>query len=273
MIAVAPWYGQVPASLARWRITGTWLNEPLHWPELATRPFELAWSLLAGGSYWGGSSAVDATLAALYVLLALWLLRGAKLTSLFSIRPPADLAVGGARGARALRASIIVRHTGASRVPRYALAALPAAMLLVALRGSAAVRSDSCGVHRPGSGGLDRWARAHRSAAARPGAAYPALASELERRMAARWRDPGALGPIGRHRAEPRAHAGAAVPRLDRAAWPPEAGRSGRAPPGPPPGRTDPGPQHRPGLTRRALARRARSVSPTGGSTTAAPTP
>ena len=181
VIAVAPWYGQVPASLARWRITGAWLNEPLHWPELVTRPFELAWSLLAGGSYWGGSSAADATLAALYVLLALWLLRGAKLTSLFSIdRRLIWLWVAlVVLGPYALD---IVRHTGASRVPRYALAALPAAMLLVAF----AVRplSDRARavfialVLLGWTAGLAPIVRQRRA-----GAAYPALASELERRM------------------------------------------------------------------------------------------
>ena len=181
VIAVAPWYGQVPASLARWRITGAWLNEPLHWPELVTRPFELAWSLLAGGSYWGGSSAADATLAALYVLLALWLLRGRKLTSLFSIdRRLIWLWVAlVVLGPYALD---IVRHTGASRVPRYALAALPAAMLLVAFAVrplSDRARAVFIALILVGwTAGLAPIVRQRRA-----GAAYPALASELERRM------------------------------------------------------------------------------------------
>jgi uncharacterized membrane protein len=180
-IAVAPWYGQVPASLARWRVTGAWLNWPLRWPELATRPFELAWSLLAGGSYWGGSSAVDATLAALYVLLALWLLRGGNLTNLFSIdRRLVWLWVALAvLGPYALD---LVRHTGASRVPRYVLTALPAAMLLVAFAVrplSDRARAVFMALVLVGwTAGLAPIVRLPRA-----GAVYPALASELDRRM------------------------------------------------------------------------------------------
>jgi hypothetical protein len=179
-IAVAPWYVQVPESLARWRVTGAWLNEPLRWPELATRPFELAWSLLAGGSYWGGSPAVDTTIAALYVLLAIGLLRGGKLTSLFSIdRRLVWLWVAlVVLGPYALD---LVRHTGASRVPRYVLTALPAAMLLVAFavqplsdRARAAVVAL---VLLGWTAGLAPIVRQQRA-----GAVYGALAAELERR-------------------------------------------------------------------------------------------
>ena len=72
-------------------------------------------------------------------------------------RPPADLAVGSARGARALRARHRPPHR---RFPRSALRPRRAARRDAPrrLRGSAAVRSGSCRVHGPGSGGLDRWA-------------------------------------------------------------------------------------------------------------------
>ena len=180
--AVAPWYGQVPASLARWRVTGSWLSDPLHWPEFATRPFELAWSLLAGGSHWGGSPIVDGALAALYVLLAFWLLRGGKLTGQFTVdrRLVWLWMVVAVLGPYALD---LVRHTSASRIPRYALGALPAAMLLVAFAVqplSSRARAAFTGLMLLGwTAGLAPIVRQP----SRPGAVYGALGSELERRV------------------------------------------------------------------------------------------
>jgi Dolichyl-phosphate-mannose-protein mannosyltransferase len=179
-IAVAPWYGQVPSALARWRITGTWLNDPLHWPQQATRPFELAWSLLAGGSHWGGSPTVDAGLAALYVLLALWLIRGGRLRSLFL--PDRRLVwLWVAVAVLGPWVFDLVRHTGASRLPRYVLGALPAAMLLVAFAVQplpGRLRAAFVGLVLLGwTAGLAPMVRQP----SRPGAVYGALASELER--------------------------------------------------------------------------------------------
>src|SRR5712691_1569529 len=131
-LLAAPWYRQVPASLERWRVSGNWLAEPLPWAKLATRPFELAWSLLAGGSLWGGSPLVDGCLAVLYLLLALWILRRGLLRRLFT--PPRLLLWGWVVAAVLGPVTFdLLRHTRASVVPRYALAALPAAMLLAAL--------------------------------------------------------------------------------------------------------------------------------------------
>ena len=181
-LAVAPWYAQVPAALGRWRITGAWLNEPLHWPERATRPFELAWSLLAGGSYWGGSPSVDAGLAGLYVLLALWLLRGGRLRSLF----PLERRLVWLWVAMAVLGPWLLdlaRHTGASRVPRYVLGALPAAMLLVGFAVQplpARLRAAVVGLVLLGwTAGLAPIIRNP----SRSGAVYRALASELEHRL------------------------------------------------------------------------------------------
>ena len=181
-MAVAPWYVQVPASLARWRVTGTWLSSPLGWPELATRPFELAWSLLAGGSQWGGSPLVDGALAACYVVLGSWLLRGHKLSGLLS---PDRCLVWLWLAAVVLGpyAIDLLRHTGASRIPRYVLAALPAAMLLVAFAAQplpGRARGIVVGLVLLGwTAGLGPILRQP----SRPGAVYGALASELERRV------------------------------------------------------------------------------------------
>lgn len=179
-LAIAPWYAQVPASLAGWRITGRWLSDPLRWPELATRPFELAWSLLAGGSHWGGSPLVDGALAAGYAVLALWLLRRRELAGLFSHqRPLIWLWVAAAvLGPYLLD---LVRHTGASRIPRYVLGALPGAMLLVAFAVRPLPARARAGfvalVIAAWTAGL--WPIVRQPS--RPGAVYGALASELER--------------------------------------------------------------------------------------------
>lgn len=182
VLAVAPWYARVPEALARWRVTGAWLNDPLRWPELATRPFELAWSLLAGGSHWGGSPLADGALAGAYALLGLWLLRRGKLADLFS---PDRWLVWLWVAAAILGPYLLdlARHTGASRIPRYALGGLPAALLLVALavhplplRARAAVIGLVLAVWTTGLAPIVRQPN-------RPGAVYGALASELERRI------------------------------------------------------------------------------------------
>jgi hypothetical protein len=177
--AAFPWYATVPAALGRWRITGDWLAVPLSWPELATRPFELAWSLLAGGNLWGGSPVVDGGLALAYLLLVLWTVRRGALRDLFT---PDRLLVWGWLAAAVLGpvAFDLVRHSGASRVPRYVLSALPAAMILVALGIDSLrpkVRAAFIGLVLVGwTAGL--WPIVtHRD---RPGAVYRAIATELE---------------------------------------------------------------------------------------------
>jgi hypothetical protein len=178
--AATPWYATVPAALGRWRVTGNWLADPLRWPELATRPFELAWSLLAGGNLWGGSPVVDGGLALAYLLLVLWTLRRGALRDLFT---PDRLLVWGWLAAAVLGPIVfdLVRHTGASRVPRYVLSGLPAALILVAIGIDPLrprVRAAFAGLV------LVAWTAGlwpivtHRD---RPGAVYRAIAAELER--------------------------------------------------------------------------------------------
>jgi uncharacterized membrane protein len=178
-LLVAPWYVQVPASLARWRVSGMWLAIPLPWSKLATRPFELAWSLLAGGSLWGGSPLVDGGLAGLYLLLALWILRRGLLRRV--ITPPRLLlwlwVLAAVLGPVAFDA---VRHTSASLITRYVMAGFPGAMLLAAV-GTRQLRPRAQAIFValvllawiPGAWPIF----AH---PARPGAAYRALDARLE---------------------------------------------------------------------------------------------
>lgn len=178
--AAVPWYVKVPVALGRWRVTGAWLDDPLRWPEIATRPFELAWSLLAGGSLWGGSPVVDGGLALAYLLLLVWTVRRGRLRDLFTTD---RLLLWGWLAAAVLGPYVfdLIRHSGASRVPRYVLSGLPAAMILVAigidpLRPK--VRAAFAGlVLAAWTAGL--WPIvAHGD---RPGAVYRAIAAELDR--------------------------------------------------------------------------------------------
>ena len=183
--SAAPWYAQVPAALSQWRVTGSWLATPLRWPETVTRPFELAWSLLAGGSHWGGSPVVDGILALAYLGLGLLLLYRGRLAQLFT----ADrLLVWCWVAAVVLGPYLLdlVRHTGASRIPRYVIAALPGALVLASLAawplGPRRLAGFAGLILLAWTAGLWPQLRTPR----RPGAVYPALAAALNR-----WATPG----------------------------------------------------------------------------------
>jgi hypothetical protein len=185
--AAVPWYLNVPVALGRWRVTGAWLAERLSGPELATRPFELAWSLLAGGSLWGGSPVVDGGLAVAYLLLVVWTVKRGRLRELFT---PDCLLLWGWLAAAVLGPYVfdLIRHSGASRVPRYVLSCLPAAMILVAI-GIDPLRPKvraafTALILVAWTAGL--WPIVARID--RPGAVYRAIAAELDR-----WAGPGDL--------------------------------------------------------------------------------
>jgi hypothetical protein len=131
-LAVLPWYLQVPASLARWRVTGDWLVGALDWPGALATPLRLAESLLSGGTYLGSWHWARAAVIALLALLALALVRGNSWREVFS-RPA--LLLWGSLAAACTGPLVfdVIRQTTASTIPRYALSGLPAAVLLVAL--------------------------------------------------------------------------------------------------------------------------------------------
>lgn len=178
---VAPWYVEVPASLVRWRVTGHWLAQPLPWPQSLAIPPLLGWRLLAGGSIWGGSGLVDGGLALAYLALGVRLLVRGQARPLFS----AERLLLWAWLAAAVVGPFafdILRHTSASRITRYALPGLPAALLLVALAvGQLRGRAHTAFVALI----LAAWSAGawpifvHR---ARPGAAYRALDASLAAR-------------------------------------------------------------------------------------------
>ena len=131
LLAGLPWYLAVPASLARWRVSGGWLDGDPVWPSALGRPFALAGSLLSGSSYLGGWRHADGVLAVLFLLLALWIARHGSVRSLFSDR---RLLLWGWLAASCVGPLVFdtLRHTATTEVPRYVLPALPAALLLAA---------------------------------------------------------------------------------------------------------------------------------------------
>jgi 4-amino-4-deoxy-L-arabinose transferase-like glycosyltransferase len=127
-VLILPWYLHLAESLARWRITGHWLEGPLTPRQILQAPFQLGWSLLSGRGHWGGIKWVD-RIGALVLLIA-------GLATL--ARAPGRLLDRSARllwlwVAAACVGPVVfdlLRGTFASLIPRYALAGMPGAMLL-----------------------------------------------------------------------------------------------------------------------------------------------
>ncbi len=131
-LAVVPWYLQVPASLAAWRVSGDWLDGALRWPGALARPWSLAGSLLSGLTPLGGWRRADRLALLGLAALAVFLLWWRALPRLFSRRALLLWAVLAGACAGPLVFDVL-RHTTTSGIPRYALPALPAAVLLAAL--------------------------------------------------------------------------------------------------------------------------------------------
>jgi 4-amino-4-deoxy-L-arabinose transferase-like glycosyltransferase len=132
LIAVLPWYLEVPASLALWRVSGGWLDGDLVWPRALGRPLALAGSLFSSSSLPSGWQQTDYVVAALFLLVAVWIVSQATVRRLLSHR---SLLLWGWLAVACLGPLVfdVFRHTTTSEIPRYVVPALPAAMLLAAL--------------------------------------------------------------------------------------------------------------------------------------------
>ena len=188
LLAVLPWFLEVPGSMARWRVTGGWLNGELHWPRALGQPFVLAGSLLSGRSYLGGSRWADRLAIGLFLVLALELVRRGVARRMFSDRV---FLLWGWLGAACTGPLVfdLLQHTTTTNIPRYVLPGLPAAMLLAAValsqlppRIHVVVLAVVLLAWLPGS----RAAVAARSP--RPWEPYPELSARLEA-----WARPGDL--------------------------------------------------------------------------------
>jgi len=129
-LAVAPWYAQVPESLAAWRVTGGWLDKRLGPAQHLYGLLRLAGSLVNGSGVWGGSSVLMLGQFALFGLLGAAVARAGVGSFL---RPAYQLPC------LWMAASVVgpvvfdvLRGTATSEVERYALPGLPGALLVLA---------------------------------------------------------------------------------------------------------------------------------------------
>ena len=131
LLVVLPWSLQVPASLARWRVSGDWLNGELAWPQALLRPLALVGTLFSGTTILGGWRWADRIAAGLLLALVIWLVRHGSVRRAFSGKSRLVWAWLAAACAGPLVFDVL-RHTTTTEVPRYVVPGLPAAMLLAA---------------------------------------------------------------------------------------------------------------------------------------------
>lgn len=127
---VLPWFIRVPESLARWRVTGTWLNGFPPWRQAVTAPAQLLWSFFSGSGYWAEPTWADHVALALFAIAAFPLWRRTLGRARFNAAPRRLLY--GCLIAACLGPFVfdLLRNTSTLLIPRYALAGMPAAFLL-----------------------------------------------------------------------------------------------------------------------------------------------
>jgi len=131
LVLILPWYVLLPLNLSSWRVTGYWLTmRPSGYDPIATA-LRLPWSFLSVRWFWGVAAVWDWINAVVLTVLAVvsgWTLSHA----LFSV--PRQLLwlwlLGPCLG---LVVVDLLLGTYVTAIPRYALAAMPAALLLVGL--------------------------------------------------------------------------------------------------------------------------------------------
>lgn len=144
-ILVSPWYIRIPASLGAWRITNGWLNLPSgRWAELIPRsrfvwlltPVYLAWSFMSLRGRWIGETRPDLRLLDWLLLAFVIVVAGvawSKLRKSFFTGQRGLLWLWFITSCLGPFCFDLLRHTYTSTIPRYALAGLPAAVLLLAI--------------------------------------------------------------------------------------------------------------------------------------------
>jgi Dolichyl-phosphate-mannose-protein mannosyltransferase len=185
-VLVAPWFAQVPATLARWRLTADWLDGVLIWPTAVLEPIRLSASLLGARSDLGGWQ--QGNLALLVILAAMVVLLARAGAARAMLARPLVLLWGCWIAATAGPLVFdLARHTTTSAVARYFLPGLPAAVLLAAVAISRLPRPASVAVlgavllcWLPGT-----W-KASRAPVPRPNEPYTVLDRRIES-----WAQPG----------------------------------------------------------------------------------
>jgi hypothetical protein len=183
LLAVLPWYLEIPASLARWRVTGGWLDGDLQWPGALGLPVVLAGRMLSGEAYMGGWTRPDLLVWTSIAGLAGALLASGRFRALFADGRTL-LWVWGATACTGPLVFDILQHTTTTAVPRYALPALPALLLLVAAgltRVAPALRLGLSAAIL--AGWLPGMLDATFAEISRPWQPYPEIARRLESRL------------------------------------------------------------------------------------------
>jgi hypothetical protein len=128
---VLPWYMHLPESLSQWRVTGDWLSvRPVGYHRIKSFSL-LPWSFFSTNPLGGGRPFLHWINVGIFLLLALAALR--KLSwSLFST-PRSLIWLWLLSPCFGLAALDLLRGTYVTAVPRYAIAGMPAAFLLVGL--------------------------------------------------------------------------------------------------------------------------------------------
>jgi len=147
LLAILPWYANVPETLNRWIVTQDWLKwEPAGFSRPgAARDRVLQFFSGRGGGLWGNARHADRAALFLFALVAGAMAWRLRLRAFCGRRLFLWLWLGAAcAGPFALD---LLRGTYSSAVPRYVLAGLPAAYLLAAM-------GLSCAGRRAGAVGL-----------------------------------------------------------------------------------------------------------------------
>jgi hypothetical protein len=130
-LLVLPWYAQMPRSLAQWRVTGQWLKQMPYGYDAIFDPLGLPWTLLSINVAWGVPWFLDVLNGTVVLILLAVAVRRLGRRLLDPRRRLLWFAAAAGVGT-----PIFVDFalgTYMSAVPRYALAALPPTLVLVAV--------------------------------------------------------------------------------------------------------------------------------------------
>ncbi len=126
---ILPWYLRIPASLANWRITGDWLNDRDERLNLLRQVLQLPWQFFTPRNIWGLRDRWDIAALALFAVLVALAWRRVRWCS----REHQLIWLTLAAACLGPVVFDLLRGTWVMLVPRYAIAALPAAFVLLGI--------------------------------------------------------------------------------------------------------------------------------------------